>query len=272
MHTVDISEMAQKDQAAQIRSANLSFAQTKNAIPKLQRRIDELASLRPESLSGKEGDNALEACVSKINATLRDIYGLETIEYQEYQISYLNAYNTGRYLETAEYRTRMPYIKENILSAISRLMVALDLLKEQIQDADATNVDRVVRAYEGLELHTEIARAASKLFSDGHYANAVEAAVKALNGLVRLRSGLEQDGVSPMEQAFSPKSPVLKFNPLADTSDKDEQKGFMQMFCGAVSGLRNPRAHGFINDDPERALEFIAFVSLLAKLLDQAQR
>jgi uncharacterized protein (TIGR02391 family) len=71
--------------------------------------------------------------------------------------------------------------------------------------------------------------------------------------------------------AFSPNSPVLKFNALANQSDKDEQKGFMQMFAGAVSGLRNPRAHGFLKDDPERALEFIAFVSLLAKLLDETK-
>jgi uncharacterized protein (TIGR02391 family) len=92
----------------------------------------------------------------------------------------------------------------------------------------------------------------------------------ALNGLVRLRSGLEFDGTTLMERAFSPTSPVLKFNELRDQSDKDEQKGFMQMFSGAVSGLRNPRAHKFIQDDPERALEFIAFVSLLAKLLDEA--
>jgi uncharacterized protein (TIGR02391 family) len=73
-----------------------------------------------------------------------------------------------------------------------------------------------------------------------------------------------------MERAFNPTNPVLKFNALTDQSDKDEQKGFMMMFCGAVAGLRNPRAHGFINDEPERALEFIAFVSLLAKLLDGA--
>jgi uncharacterized protein (TIGR02391 family) len=64
---------------------------------------------------------------------------------------------------------------------------------------------------------------------------------------------------------------LLKFNSLTNQSDKDEQKGFMQMFAGAVSGLRNPRAHGFLKDDPERALEFIAFVSLLAKLLDEAK-
>jgi hypothetical protein len=54
----------------------------------------------------------------------------------------------------------------------------------------------------------------------------------------------------------------------ADQSDRDEQKGFMMMFSGAVAGLRNPRAHKLIKDDPERALEFIAYVSLLAKLLD----
>jgi hypothetical protein len=44
----------------------------------------------------------------------------------------------------------------------------------------------------------------------------------------------------------------------------------MMMLCGAVAGLRNPRAHGFINDKPERALEFIACVGLLSKLLDGA--
>jgi uncharacterized protein (TIGR02391 family) len=122
----------------------------------------------------------------------------------------------------------------------------------------------VLRAYERLDLHPEIARAASKLYEDGYYSTAVEHAVKALNGLVRLRSGLEMDGTQLMERAFSPSNPIIKFNELSDQSDKDEQKGFMMMFSGAVAGLRNPRAHGFIHDDPERALEFIAFVSLLA--------
>jgi hypothetical protein len=44
-------------------------------------------------------------------------------------------------------------------------------------------------------------------------------------------------------------------------------KGVMMLFSGAMAGFRNPRAHGFIEEDPERALEFIAFVSLLAKLI-----
>jgi uncharacterized protein (TIGR02391 family) len=74
-----------------------------------------------------------------------------------------------------------------------------------------------------------------------------------------------------MQAAFSPKKPILRFNDLSDRNDEDEQTGFMMMFCGAVAGLRNPRAHRFIHDDPERALEFIAYVSLLGKLLDEAE-
>jgi len=64
----------------------------------------------------------------------------------------------------------------------------------------------------------------------------------------------------------------FEFNALADVSDSDEQKGFMMMFSGALAGLRNPRAHKIIKDDPEKALEFIAFVSLLAKLADKAKK
>jgi uncharacterized protein (TIGR02391 family) len=75
-----------------------------------------------------------------------------------------------------------------------------------------------------------------------------------------------------MELVFSPNAPILRFNDGADQSDTDEQRGYMQLFSGAVTGLRNPRAHRLIQDDPERALEFIAFISLLAKLLDSAKK
>jgi uncharacterized protein (TIGR02391 family) len=171
----------------------------------------------------------------------------------------------------ASLRGNIGDVRDKVGAAASRLQTITELFKEAIGEAeDIASPGRTLRAYEGLQLHAEIERAASRLYKDGHYANAVEAAVKALNGLVRLRSGLEHDGTSLMERAFNPTNPVLKFNDLADQSDKDEQKGFMQMFSGAVSGLRNPRAHGFIRDEPERALEFIAFVSLLAKLLDEA--
>jgi uncharacterized protein (TIGR02391 family) len=160
--------------------------------------------------------------------------------------------------------------------AIALLNQAIASLQEKLAEMGEPSEDKpaakALRAYEGMDLHPEIARAASELYKNGHYANAIEDAVKALNGLVRLRSGLDADGVALMQQAFSLKKPVLKFNDLSNKSDEDEQVGFMNMFSGAVSGLRNPRAHGFIKDDSERALEFIAFVSLLAKLLEDAKK
>ena len=154
---------------------------------------------------------------------------------------------------------------------MGRIETTIALLKDRLEDGGSTT-ERAIRAYGDLDLHSEIAKAASDLYQGKHYANAIEDAVKALNNLVRLRSGKDIDGEQLMTTVFAPKSPVLCFNDLVDKSDEDEQRGFMMMFAGAVAGLRNPRAHKLIKDDPERALEFIAFVSLLAKLLDGAKK
>ncbi len=259
-------------------SSALSDDQIRRAIPTLERRIVEFKKLELAALAEENGDNAVEALTQKANATLREIFGPATIEYQEYQIHSLHAYNSfpldsgGGWITEYDnsFRRRLPEIKKLIDSVITRLETIHDILKERLAPDGPASGNRELRAYEGLELHPEIARAASKRYQDSNYADAVEAAVKALNALVRLRSGSDLDGTKLMEAVFSPNNPMLKFNLLADQSDKDEQKGFMMMFSGAVSGLRNPRAHKFIQDDPERALEFIAYISLLAKLLDGA--
>ena len=75
-----------------------------------------------------------------------------------------------------------------------------------------------------------------------------------------------------MQGVFSAKNPTLAFNDLQTQSDLDEQQGLMFLFAGTILAFRNPRAHELILDDPERALETIGFISLLAKLLDQAQK
>lgn len=263
--------MARKPPPIEVtRSANITAEAARLAIPSIQKRIDELAALDLEN--DANCDNSLDGVRLKINATLRDILGADTIEYKEYEVGDLRAFVTilvsGS--QANNLYNRRPRIKSRIGNVTTKLQTLCELLAERAGTNNADSGGRVIRAYEGLDLHPEIARAASKRYLDGHFADAVEASVKALNGLVRMRSGLEFDGTSLMERAFSPTNPVLKFNALTDQSDKDEQKGFMMMFSGAVSGLRNPRAHGFIQDDPERALEFIAYVSLLAKLLDGA--
>lgn len=253
-------------------SASLSATQIQSAIPKIRRRLEELSSLNINQLDEKSGEHVLESHAQKINATIRDVYGADTIEYDEYSVKTFKPVFSVWYsgMDTS-LRGNIDTVRSKVGSGVAKLKTLLEILEEQVDPVVSSGPSKAIRAYNGLDIHSEISRASSNLYLDGHYANAVEASVKALNGLVRLRSGLEYDGTTLMERAFNPSNPVLKFNSLQDQSDKDEQKGFMQMFSGAVSGLRNPRAHGFIHDDPERALEFIALVSLLAKLLDEAK-
>jgi uncharacterized protein (TIGR02391 family) len=234
-----------------------------------------------EAITSRNDPRVL-ALQSKIDGTLDRVFGADTNEYHRLrEVKFLDAPQSvllgPRF--GGGYRTRVEPVQEIQLGidqkrqrAGALLAEEVALMREQLADDEGTAADRAIRAYSNLDLHPEIARAASELYRDGHYANAIEDAVKALNGLVRMRSGEALDGTALMQKVFSPNAPILQFNAMADHSDKDEQQGFMMMFAGAVAGLRNPRAHKLIKDDPERALEFIAFVSLLAKLLDGATK
>jgi uncharacterized protein (TIGR02391 family) len=216
---------------------------------------------------GRDLYGASKIIANEANATIDDVFWIESAEAIDFRSKYqwfISQWETDFGKRWAAFLAGRDHTVAVLKSAIQRL-------EEKLSDAAEDNTDSVLRAYEGLDLHPEIARAASDLYRNGHYANAIEDAVKALNNLVRLRSGLELDGATLMETAFSPKNPKLRFNDLSDPTNHDEQRGFMMMFSGAVAGLRNPRAHRLIQGDPERALEFIAYVSLLAKLLDEAK-
>jgi len=265
--------MARTRKKAEPQSANLSLQQMELAIPRIDRRIADLDSFNVNSVNDRS-DPRIDALEKQLDGLLVSIFGAGTVEYNRYRWSVTD-------LDTASVNifspTPITEIRNGLRQGIATAKAHLETIKagfrEELGDAGHTGTAKTLKAYEGLELHPAIERAAGQLFHNGHYANAVEDAVKALNALVRLNSGVDdKDGSPLMEQVFSPKNPILKFNSLADASDMDEQRGFMMMFSGAVTGLRNPRAHKIIKDDPEKALEFIAFVSLLAKLADHAQK
>jgi len=265
--------MPRRSKPSELKEAKLSLKQMELAIPKIERRISDLESFDVNSVN-ERSDPRIDALEKELDALLVSIYGVGTVEYERYR------WSTTR-LDTASinvmYETPINEIREGLRQGIATAKTILESIKkgflEELTDAGQTTIGKTLKAYEGLELHPDIERAAGQLFRDGHYANAVEDAVKALNALVRLNSGVDdKDGTALMEYVFSPKNPVLKFNDLSDSLDIDEQKGFMMMFCGAVAGLRNPRAHKLIKDDPEMAIEFIAFISLLAKFADNARK
>jgi len=80
------------------------------------------------------------------------------------------------------------------------------------------------------------------------------------------------DGTELMEHVFSLRTPVLRVaNDLTTDTGRSEQLGTMSMAIGAIQWVRNPRAHEIRADDPTRAIEYIAFLSMLAKIVDAAQ-
>lgn len=264
--------MAKRSTPPPKRAANIPAADVPDAIAKLERRLRDFEGAKPEAHDGNLYD-LFESLCHKLDGTLADVFGADTLDFDRWHVS-RNEFSVGYIPFGGNSIPRHEYIEAfngARATAISRLNAAIELLRERLEPAES-GVAKVLRAYDGLELHADIAAAVNDLYHGGHYANAIEDAVKALNDRVRLRSGLPEDGATLMQRAFGGADPVLRFNDFADQFDKDEQQGFMMMFWGAVAGLRNPRAHKLIKDDPERALEFIAFVSLLAKLLDGATK
>jgi uncharacterized protein (TIGR02391 family) len=124
-------------------------------------------------------------------------------------------------------------------------------------------------------LHPKIRDSAKERYNAGLYADAVEAVLKALNAEVRARvlskGGPELDGASLMNTAFSPKNPIIVLEDLATQSGRDAQLGYMQIFAGAMTGIRNPKAHDNLHITEVRALHFLFLASLLWIKLDESQ-
>lgn len=250
--------------------ANLSAQQMQAALPKLERRISELQSVDLSTVRDR-GEARFDALVQKIDDTLIEIFGNSSVEYKRYRIHSLDT--ASIYFGGTPLDEIIEGYRHGIEQAISNLQTIVELFQEKLIDSCETPEARAARAFGDLDLHPEIARACAKLFQDGHYANAVEDACKVLDLLVKMRSGrTDLSGTDLMQTVFSPKSPNLKFNELQTETHKSEQQGMMYLYAGAMLALRNPRAHELVADHPERALEHLSFLSMLAKSLDRATR
>lgn len=123
-------------------------------------------------------------------------------------------------------------------------------------------------------VHPEVRRVAKNLFNDGYYADAALAAMREVNGrvkqIVKGKIGAELDGAALMRQAFSPKKPVVILDDLSTESGRNIQQGYMEIFAGAMMGIRNPKAHENITITRERGLHFLVLASLLMSKLDES--
>lgn len=114
-------------------------------------------------------------------------------------------------------------------------------------------------------LHPRIIKISKELFEDGYYRQAVlDSYIDLVSRVKQLSNVYDRDGSNLMQYVFSQNNPKIK---LSDNSD--EQVGFMWLFCGAVMGIRNPKAHKVsLVRDPKRSLEWLAFASVLHRVLD----
>ena len=188
-------------------------------------------------------------------------------EKNEYQGSSLGVFLFGE-------RSLQEKIQEDI-EDIEKRITKLEGMMERLelyQDVEAEKKGTI--NYDLSNLHSKIIESSSRLFNDKHYAQAIFEAFKQINDYVKEKSGIQdRDGASLMEYVFSPNNPILAFNEFKTQSEKDEQLGFMLIFRGAMLGIRNPKAHEIIvQRDPIKTLEYLAFASLLIKMVEDARK
>ena len=152
------------------------------------------------------------------------------------------------------------------LSALS----ACEVLKPRIsiEVEEKTDIYDLVITDNGLRKYTR------KLFIDGHHARAVEEGYKYLCNLVKKRSEIiGEDGASLMKRALTPNKPILALNALSSRSEKDEQLGYMEIYAGCMTGIRNPRAHEHEWEDSEsRAIQLLTLANHLVEKIILADK
>lgn len=236
-------------------------------IDKLRRRIEEVRALNPRQI--RYDDQRVRNAEMAIDTTILEVFGQNSPEYR--QLRHHQIIHQGRVFEDES------EIQEAFASGIPQTITMLEgvivRLEEKQAELGRDATARVRAAFEGLDLHPRIAAIALDLYRNGHYRNAVLGAYLALENLVKERSRcFDLDGAALMRRVFSRNNPILVFNDLTDDTDLSEQEGMMHLFEGAALALRNPRAHTLLADTPEEALESIAFLSLLARRAERAQR
>ena len=158
----------------------------------------------------------------------------------------------------------MPILQEIRSQVIAKL---IGIRKQLTETALAVGISPDTPV-ELVALHPIVQKVAGELYKNGHYRQAILDTYIALVDAVKVKSArYDLDNTPLMQTVFSPKSPVVKVS-----DENDEQQGFMWLFSGAIMAIRNPKAHRLIEQkDPQRALEWLSFASVLLRVLDDSE-
>jgi uncharacterized protein (TIGR02391 family) len=133
------------------------------------------------------------------------------------------------------------------------------------------------------ELHPKVKELAEERFNNNFYADAVSTTLREINVIVKAEvlrlTETEYDGVNLMRQAFSfqynngalQRNARILFVPdLTTESRRSIQDGYMNIFLGSMSAIRNPKAHENMNPDESKTRHLLQLSSLLFIKLEEA--
>jgi len=122
-------------------------------------------------------------------------------------------------------------------------------------------------------VHFDVLRFCKAELLQDNYFHCVLEATKSVAQKIRDKTGIEGDGASIVDQAFSVRSPLLALNTLRSDSEQSEQKGFANLLKGVFGTFRNVLAHApkiswAVNRTD--AMDALTILSYIHRRLDEA--
>jgi uncharacterized protein (TIGR02391 family) len=121
-------------------------------------------------------------------------------------------------------------------------------------------------------IRVELWAAISSTYQAENYTHSIVDAMHYLSDILREKSGAEGDGTNLVGHALGGDTPRLRVNKLQTETEKNIQKGLVQILMGMYTAIRNPRSHEQIQDDQSTADAIIYFVNYILSILDQSQQ
>jgi uncharacterized protein (TIGR02391 family) len=116
-------------------------------------------------------------------------------------------------------------------------------------------------------IHPKIKGVSEPRFRDMHYKDSVFTAFIEVEDRVRTivknKTGEDFSGSQLMMKAFSPNNPIIKLDDLTTQTGIDLQRGYMEIYTGAMLAIRNPKAHRNFKISKENAIHLLFIASTL---------
>lgn len=161
---------------------------------------------------------------------------------------------------------RLKRFQEHVLE-LGLAQAVLALPAPRMLALSAPSMEGITAVYARTIVEPEIERVSRDLFASGHYSLAVQEAYKVVEKFVQDKAKEHRlSGTKLMQNVFSSDTPRFFWTDRQTTSEVDEQRGYLMLYSGAMTGIRNPVTHEFNwIEDPDIALELLTFAQHLLR-------